>query len=287
MRTGKDLAVANPMFFFGHDRELAEEAVAGDIVGIPNHGTLSVGDTLTEGATIKVTGHPELRARNHPPRAPHRSDQGQAAGQGAERSRRGGRGAGVPPHDRRRLDRGRRRASCSSKCCRRASSRNTTSPSRSRTSISRWRAGSAATTRRRSTSFITAQKLEFAEDKDGDPVYLAQSAWWLGRAQRDNPKVEFLATKRTALACEQHEHLWEEMHRPETIGFLGLGLMGHGMARNIVEKGFPLTVMAHRNRAPIDDLVGRGATEVKSVRESQNAVPSFSSASPARAKSKP
>ena len=43
--------------------------------------------------------------------------------------------------------------------------------------------------------FITAQKLEFAEDKDGDPVYLAQSAWSLGRAQRDNPKVEFLATK--------------------------------------------------------------------------------------------
>ena len=43
--------------------------------------------------------------------------------------------------------------------------------------------------------FISAQKLEFAEDKDGDPVYLAQSAWWLGRAQRDNPKIEFLSTK--------------------------------------------------------------------------------------------
>lgn len=53
----------------------------------------------------------------------------------------------------------------------------------------------------------------------------------------------------------------------ETIGFLGLGLMGHGMAKNIVEKGYPLAVMAHRNRAPIDDLVSRGATEVKSVRE--------------------
>jgi prephenate dehydrogenase len=46
----------------------------------------------------------------------------------------------------------------------------------------------------------------------------------------------------------------------ETIGFIGLGLMGHGMARNIVEKGYPLAVMAHRNRAPIDDLVGRGVT---------------------------
>ncbi len=53
----------------------------------------------------------------------------------------------------------------------------------------------------------------------------------------------------------------------ESIGFLGLGLMGHGMAKNIVEKGFPLTIAAHRNRQPIDDLVKRGATEVASARE--------------------
>ena len=53
----------------------------------------------------------------------------------------------------------------------------------------------------------------------------------------------------------------------ETIGFLGLGLMGHGMAKNIVEKGFPLVVAAHRNRGPIEDLVKRGATEVATPRE--------------------
>lgn len=47
----------------------------------------------------------------------------------------------------------------------------------------------------------------------------------------------------------------------EQIGFAGLGLMGHGMAKNIVEKGYPLTVTAHRNRAPVDDLIGRGAVE--------------------------
>ncbi|MEP7063974.1 MAG: NAD(P)-dependent oxidoreductase [Betaproteobacteria bacterium] len=47
------------------------------------------------------------------------------------------------------------------------------------------------------------------------------------------------------------------------IGFIGVGLMGHGIARNLVEKGFPLTLRAHRNRVPVDDLVGRGATEVK------------------------
>jgi 3-hydroxyisobutyrate dehydrogenase-like beta-hydroxyacid dehydrogenase len=53
----------------------------------------------------------------------------------------------------------------------------------------------------------------------------------------------------------------------ETIGFIGLGYMGHGMAKNIVEKGYALTIMGHRNRAPIDDLTGRGASEVKTARE--------------------
>jgi 3-hydroxyisobutyrate dehydrogenase-like beta-hydroxyacid dehydrogenase len=46
------------------------------------------------------------------------------------------------------------------------------------------------------------------------------------------------------------------------IGFIGIGLMGHGMAKNLVTKGFPLTVRAHRNRAPLDDLVASGAVEV-------------------------
>ncbi len=49
------------------------------------------------------------------------------------------------------------------------------------------------------------------------------------------------------------------------IGFVGTGLMGQGMAKNIVEKGYPLTVIAHRNRAPVDDLLSRGATEASSL----------------------
>lgn len=59
-RTGRDIKVSNPMFFFARDRELAEEAVAGDIVGIPNHGTLSVGDTLSAGDDRIVTGIPNF-----------------------------------------------------------------------------------------------------------------------------------------------------------------------------------------------------------------------------------
>ncbi len=52
----------------------------------------------------------------------------------------------------------------------------------------------------------------------------------------------------------------------EQIGFIGLGLMGHGMAKNIAEKGYKLTVMGHRNRKPIDDMATRGATEAKSAK---------------------
>ncbi len=59
-RSGKVLAVHNPITFFARDRELAEGAVAGDIVGIPNHGTLRVGDTLTEKGDVSFTGLPDF-----------------------------------------------------------------------------------------------------------------------------------------------------------------------------------------------------------------------------------
>lgn len=47
------------------------------------------------------------------------------------------------------------------------------------------------------------------------------------------------------------------------IGFIGVGLMGHGIARNLLAKGYPLTIKGHRNRVPVDDLVQQGAVEVK------------------------
>ena len=53
----------------------------------------------------------------------------------------------------------------------------------------------------------------------------------------------------------------------ERIGFIGVGFMGHGMAKNLVEKGWPLTVLAFTKREAVDDLKGRGATEAKSARE--------------------
>ena len=60
VRTKKPMAIPNPVMFLASDRELAEEAWAGDIIGIPNHGQLRIGDTLTEGEALRVTGIPSF-----------------------------------------------------------------------------------------------------------------------------------------------------------------------------------------------------------------------------------
>jgi peptide chain release factor 3 len=58
VRSKKPMAISNPVLFLASDRELAEEAWAGDIIGIPNHGQLRIGDTLTEGEALRVAGIP-------------------------------------------------------------------------------------------------------------------------------------------------------------------------------------------------------------------------------------
>src|SRR3954463_7431252 len=61
VRTGKPISLSAPQFFFARDRAIADEAFAGDVVGIPNHGTLRIGDTLTEG-DILFRGVPSFAA---------------------------------------------------------------------------------------------------------------------------------------------------------------------------------------------------------------------------------
>jgi len=58
VRTGKLIPLHAPQFFFAREREIADEAFAGDVVGIPNHGTLRIGDTLTDGEDINFLGVP-------------------------------------------------------------------------------------------------------------------------------------------------------------------------------------------------------------------------------------
>jgi 3-hydroxyisobutyrate dehydrogenase-like beta-hydroxyacid dehydrogenase len=50
------------------------------------------------------------------------------------------------------------------------------------------------------------------------------------------------------------------------VGFIGVGYMGYGIAKNILEKGNNLFVIANKNRKPIEKIVSKGAVEVKSFR---------------------
>jgi peptide chain release factor 3 len=60
VRTGKQVPVNAPLFFFAKERQVAEEAWPGDVVGVANHGTLRIGDTLTEGEELNFRGVPSF-----------------------------------------------------------------------------------------------------------------------------------------------------------------------------------------------------------------------------------
>ncbi len=60
VRTGKLVGLHAPQFFFAQDRSIADEAFAGDVVGLPNHGLLRIGDTLTEGEDLVFHGVPSF-----------------------------------------------------------------------------------------------------------------------------------------------------------------------------------------------------------------------------------
>jgi len=70
IRSGKQVNLHNPMLFLARERETVEHAYAGDIIGIPNHGNLRIGDALTDGEELRFTGipsfAPELLRSVHP-----------------------------------------------------------------------------------------------------------------------------------------------------------------------------------------------------------------------------
>ena len=112
VRTGKEVKLANALTFMASDREIVETAYPGDVIGLHNHGTISIGDTFTEGEALDVHRHPELRAGTVPPRAPARSAEDEGAAEGPGAVVRGRRDAVLPPADVQRPDprRGRRAA---------------------------------------------------------------------------------------------------------------------------------------------------------------------------------
>ena len=193
VRSKKPMAVTNPVLFLASDRELADEAWAGDIIGIPNHGQLRIGDTLTEGEQLKVSGIPSFAPEllqncraGDPMKAKHLEKAlMQFAEEGAAKVFKPTIGAGFIVGvvgallfevlaSRIELEYG--------------------LPVRfegSQFTSARWVSGPKP----KVDAFVQANKQHIATDNDGDLVYLTRLQWDIDRVSRDYPDVTLSATK--------------------------------------------------------------------------------------------
>ncbi len=193
VRSKKSMSISNPVLFLASDRELAEEAWAGDIIGIPNHGQLRIGDTLTEGEALRVTGIPSFAPEllqtvraGDPLKSKHLEKAlMQFAEEGAAKVFKPMIGSGFIVGvvgalqfevlgSRIELEYG--------------------LPVRfeaSQFTSARWVHGDKAAV----DKLVNANKQHMAEDNDGDVVYLTRLQWDIDRIGRDYPDVTLSATK--------------------------------------------------------------------------------------------
>ncbi len=192
-RTGRIMSVQNPVFFLARDRNLAEEAWPGDILGIPNHGALRIGDTLSEGEDIRITGIPNFapeilrRVRlDDPMKSKHlRKALEQLADEGVTRLFKPLVGGDwiigvvgplqlevLAARIKSEYDLGVRLEQAPYE-------------------TARWIIGEDAEVKR----FTETIRSACAEDHDGAPVFLARNAWELNTTTREWPNLEFKATR--------------------------------------------------------------------------------------------
>ncbi|WP_146344786.1 peptide chain release factor 3 [Falsiphaeobacter marinintestinus] len=193
VRTKKPMSVSNPVLFLASDRELAEEAWAGDIIGIPNHGQLRIGDTLTEGEALRVSGIPSFAPEllqnvraGDPLKAKHLEKAlMQFAEEGAAKVFKPSIGSGfivgvVGPlqfevlASRIEMEYG--------------------LPVRfdaSQFTSARWVSGD----KQAIDKFVNVNQQHIAYDHDGDIVYLTRLQWDIDRIERDYPDLKLTATK--------------------------------------------------------------------------------------------
>jgi peptide chain release factor 3 len=193
VRSKKTMAITNPVMFLASDRELAEEAWAGDIIGIPNHGPLRIGDTLTEGEALRVTGIPSFAPEllqtvraGDPMKAKHLEKAlMQFAEEGAAKVFKPAIGSGFIVGvvgqlqfevlaSRIEMEYG--------------------LPVRfepSQFTSARWVNGD----RQAIDKFVNSNKQHIAHDHDGDIVYLTRLQWDIDRVERDYPDLRLTATK--------------------------------------------------------------------------------------------
>jgi peptide chain release factor 3 len=194
IRSGKTMAIHNPVLFMARDRELAEEAWAGDILGIPNHGVLRIGDALTEGEDLRFTGipsfAPELLKKVRtvdPMRAKHL---GRALVQLAEE----GAAQVFRPHFGNDWVVGVAGALQFDVLADRIRTEYNIDVLFEGTSLytARW---VEAEDQNYLKKFIGSNNGTMAEDHNGSPVFLARNAWHLKSTGEEWPKVRFLTTK--------------------------------------------------------------------------------------------
>ncbi len=197
VRSGKTMAVHSPVFFLAQSRELAEEAFPGDIMGIPNHGQLRIGDTLSEGENLHFLGIPSFapevlrRARlDDPMKAKQlRKALDDLAEEGVSQVFKPLDGSswivGVVGPLQFDVLTTRIESEYGIKAGFEEGGFSTV----------RWVSAEEKSTLEK---FILANKSNMAEDREGQMIYLARNAWQLGRAEQDFPGVKFAATR------EQH-----------------------------------------------------------------------------------
>jgi len=197
VRAKKLMAISNPVLFLAADRELAEEAWAGDIIGIPNHGQLRIGDTLTEGENLRVTGIPSFAPEllqtvraGDPMKSKHLEKAlMQFAEEGAAKVFKPMIGSGfiVGVVGALQFEVLASRIELEYNLPVRFEPSQHTS--------ARWVSGDKAAV----DKFLAANSGQMATDNDGDYVYLTRLQWDIDRVVRDYPDIDLTATKEMML----------------------------------------------------------------------------------------
>jgi peptide chain release factor 3 len=194
VRTGKSMPLSSPQFFFAQDRSVADEAYAGDVVGIPNHGTLRIGDTLTEGEDFTFVGvpsfAPEIVRRVRLTDAMKAKKLKEALQQMSEEGvvqvfrPRDGAPALVGVVGALQLDVLKARLE--------AEYALPVEFEVSEFQLARW---ISCDDRKKLDTFIAANTSSIADDVDGDPVYLARNEFYLGYTRERAEGIEFASVK--------------------------------------------------------------------------------------------
>jgi len=194
VRSGKTLTIHSPQLFLAQDREVAEEAYAGDILGLPNYGGLRIGDALTEGEDLAFTDIPSFapeymqRARAEDPlKAKHLGKAlEQLAEEGAARVFKPYSDpdwvVGVVGPLQFDVLRDRIRSEYEIPVKFEATSLYT----------ARWLSADDPAVLKK---FVDTNQTAIAQDHDGDPVFMARNAWHLQDAEDKHKDIRFTATK--------------------------------------------------------------------------------------------